>query len=647
MARQGVRSDTAPREIPRRWPIPFTGGDRLPRPPMSSGGWEIPRRRRGGHPRPRRSTDHRVRGAGTFRGCSTSRVSRVSRRAFDRLANGTMPHESPRKHLSGTALVGAAALSLLLSAATSPSAAQNVRPDQPLSTAEIARRVTDSVVTIHTASGHGSGVIVDPTGIVVTNLHVIENETDLEVVLANGDIYDDIAVVDLDERRDLVVLKLKAYNLVPAAMGDSDDIRVGDSVVLVGSPEGFDSTVSEGVISAMRDTGAGYSVIQTSAPASPGSSGGGMFNAYAELIGIVTSQARQGQNLNFAVPFNYARGLLSTEPTMTLSDLTERLTTSASSRVAESTSSSTGISSADADRFNDLMQAISADEDLHEFVEFRDAGDGLWLFFYKDGDHVPEILGYVELLEDGFDRAMVVLQSQQLPSPESPWTSRQLVSLLQLSFNWNFAKLVADSDGSLGTMLELELRTTDKYSLIIGAYSVGEAADDVAGMMNAPETSGSSTMAPALTEAPAARTASVDLLDHAVRYDPGEWSEIPPLNDDVLLQLEHSSKEVWISLITERGEIPVEAMVRLIRQNMVVAGAQDVEGIRSGKRLVGGIELGYSETLATVEGVPFIYLAHVFSSERGTIQILGWTTRNLYTEHKATIERFVAGFHLP
>lgn len=522
-----------------------------------------------------------------------------------------------------------------------------MRPDQPLSTAEIARRVTDSVVTIHTASGHGSGVIVDPTGIVVTNLHVIENETDLEVVLANGDIYDDIAVVDLDERRDLVVLKLKAYNLVPAAMGDSDDIRVGDSVVLVGSPEGFDSTVSEGVISAMRDTGAGYSVIQTSAPASPGSSGGGMFNAYAELIGIVTSQARQGQNLNFAVPFNYARGLLSTEPTMTLSDLTERLTTSASSRVAESTSSSTGISSADADRFNDLMQAISADEDLHEFVEFRDAGDGLWLFFYKDGDHVPEILGYVELLEDGFDRAMVVLQSQQLPSPESPWTSRQLVSLLQLSFNWNFAKLVADSDGSLGTMLELELRTTDKYSLIIGAYSVGEAADDVAGMMNAPETSGSSTMAPALTEAPAARTASVDLLDHAVRYDPGEWSEIPPLNDDVLLQLEHSSKEVWISLITERGEIPVEAMVRLIRQNMVVAGAQDVEGIRSGKRLVGGIELGYSETLATVEGVPFIYLAHVFSSERGTIQILGWTTRNLYTEHKATIERFVAGFHLP
>ena len=560
-----------------------------------------------------------------------------------------MPHESPRRYRSGTALLGAGALSLLLPAATGPSAAQNVRPDQPLSTAEIARRVTDSVVTIHTASGHGSGVIVDSTGIVVTNLHVIENETDLEVVLANGDIYDDIAVVDVDERRDLVVLKLKAYNLVPAAMGDSDDIRVGDSVVLVGSPEGFDSTVSEGVISAMRDTGAGYSVIQTSAPASPGSSGGGMFNAYAELIGIVTSQAREGQNLNFAVPFNYARGLLSTEPTMTLSDLTERLSTSAdaSSRVAEPTSSSTGISSADADRFNDLMQAISADEDLHEFVEFRDAGDGLWLFFYKDGDHVAEVPGYVELLEDGFDRAMVVLHTQQLSSPGSPWTSRQVVSLLQLSFNWNFAKLVADSDGSLRTMLELELRTTDEHSLILGAYSVGEAADDVAGMMNAPEPSGSSTMASALTEAPAAQTASVDLLDHAVRFDPREWSEIPALNDDVLLQLEHSSKEVWMSLITERGEIPVEAMVQLFRQNLVVAGLQDVEGIRSGKRLVGGIELGYSEVLATAEGVPVIYLAHFFSSERGTIQIVGWTPRNLYTEHKTTIERFVAGFHLP
>ena len=111
---------------------------------------------------------------------------------------------------------------------------------------------------------------------------------------------------------------------------------VGEDVVLVGSPQGLNLTVSEGVISAVRDSGDGYSLLQTSAPASPGSSGGGMFNAYGELIGIITSQRSDGQNLNFGVPINYARGLLATEATMTLTELAERVgstDTSLSTRV--------------------------------------------------------------------------------------------------------------------------------------------------------------------------------------------------------------------------------------------------------------------------------------------------------------------------
>ena len=216
-------------------------------------------------------------------------------------------------------------VTLVFAAIADTAFAQNERPDTMLSTTEIARRATPTVVTIVTPSGHGSGVIVEPTGVVVTNLHVISGENLAEVILHNGDIYDDVTVVDIDERRDLVVLKIKAYNISSAMFGDSDEVDVGEDVVLIGSPHGLATTLSEGIISAIRDTGNGYHLLQTSAPASPGSSGGGMFNVYGELIGIVTSQVREGQNLNFAVPINYVRGLISTEATMTLTELAERM----------------------------------------------------------------------------------------------------------------------------------------------------------------------------------------------------------------------------------------------------------------------------------------------------------------------------------
>src|SRR6185503_20579639 len=91
-------------------------------------------------------------------------------------------------------------------------------------------------------------------------------------------------------------------------------------VVLVGSPRGLDLTVSDGVISAVRETD-GHRLLQTSAAASPGSSGGGMFNELGELIGIVSQKLDGGDNLNFAIPVNYVRGLLSTQPRMTLAEL--------------------------------------------------------------------------------------------------------------------------------------------------------------------------------------------------------------------------------------------------------------------------------------------------------------------------------------
>ena len=110
-----------------------------------------------------------------------------------------------------------------------------------------------------------------------------------------------------------MLLKINAFNLTPATLGDSGQVQVGEKVVLIASPQGLDLTVNEGVISASRNSGEGYQLFQTSAAASPGSSGGGMFNEYGELIGIVSFKLPSGENLNFALPVNYVRGLLSTE----------------------------------------------------------------------------------------------------------------------------------------------------------------------------------------------------------------------------------------------------------------------------------------------------------------------------------------------
>ena len=119
-------------------------------------------------------------------------------------------------------------------------------------------------------------------------------------------------------------LKIKAFGLTAAPFGNSDQISVGDNVIVVGSPSGLDQTVSSGVVSAIRDSGEGYRLFQTSAAASPGSSGGGMFDGLGRLVGIVSSKLTAGENLNFAIPVNYVRGLNSSQIRMTLAELAKK-----------------------------------------------------------------------------------------------------------------------------------------------------------------------------------------------------------------------------------------------------------------------------------------------------------------------------------
>ena len=156
----------------------------------------------------------------------------------------------------------------------------------------------------------GSGVIVDPSGIALTNAHVVERATDIEVVTAEGKKHK-AKIVGLDKRTDLAVLRLQGGGPYPSAsLGDSDKVRVGDWVLAIGSPFGLQQTVTAGIISAKgRSIGQGPydDFLQTDAAINPGNSGGPLVNSAGEVIGVNTAMIRPAQGICFAIASNTAR----------------------------------------------------------------------------------------------------------------------------------------------------------------------------------------------------------------------------------------------------------------------------------------------------------------------------------------------------
>lgn len=157
-----------------------------------------------------------------------------------------------------------------------------------------------AMVTVGT-TGIGSGVVVD-RATVITNCHVAQRDGDLQVKVA-GKTYS--ASINLaDGEFDLCRLNVPGLDAAPVTLGSVGQVRTGQRVFAIGTPQGLELTLSDGIVSSLRQVPGG-TVLQTSAPVSPGSSGGGLFDVYGRLIGIVTFQHRFGQNLNFAVPVDW------------------------------------------------------------------------------------------------------------------------------------------------------------------------------------------------------------------------------------------------------------------------------------------------------------------------------------------------------
>ena len=191
-------------------------------------------------------------------------------------------------------------------------------------TSDIVKKTADSVVEIATegittgsfarqyvTKGAGSGVIISSDGYIVTNHHVIDGANTIKVTLRDGTSSYDATLIGSDEDNDIALLKIDAEGLTPATFGDSSSLAVGDYVVAIGNPLGtLGGTVTDGIISALaREVtieDKSMTLLQTNAQISPGNSGGGLFNAKGELIGIVNAKdsATEVEGIAFAIPVN-------------------------------------------------------------------------------------------------------------------------------------------------------------------------------------------------------------------------------------------------------------------------------------------------------------------------------------------------------
>jgi len=159
----------------------------------------------------------------------------------------------------------------------------------------------------------GSGFIIDKQGHIVTNNHVIENADQIKVILKDGAEYD-ARIIGRDPNTDLALIKIKSGTDFPVIeFGSSDDLKVGQWVVAIGSPFGLEHTVTAGIVSAKgRVIGSGPydDFIQTDASINPGNSGGPLINMKGKVVGINTAIVAGGQGIGFAIPVDLAKGII-------------------------------------------------------------------------------------------------------------------------------------------------------------------------------------------------------------------------------------------------------------------------------------------------------------------------------------------------
>lgn len=178
----------------------------------------------------------------------------------------------------------------------------------------------EAVVLVKTASGLGSGFIIHEDGYVVTNYHVVERELNITITIfvrteheLQKVVKEKVRIVALNPFLDMALLKIEDaadMKLKKVYLGDSSEVRAGDTVFAIGNPLGLERSVSEGIVSTATREFGGLLFIQTTAQINPGNSGGPLFNERGEVVGVTNMKMIFSEGLGFAIPVDYVKDFL-------------------------------------------------------------------------------------------------------------------------------------------------------------------------------------------------------------------------------------------------------------------------------------------------------------------------------------------------
>ena len=306
--------------------------------------------------------------------------------------------------------------------------------------------ITTSITTNYwgyqtTSAASGSGFILTEDGYILTNYHVIENSSSVQVTTYDNTSYS-ASIVGYDESNDIAVLKIDATGLTPVVLGSSDDLYVGDEVMAIGNPLGeLTFSLTTGVVSALDrpvtfSTGTTMNLIQTDCAINSGNSGGALFNLYGEVIGITNAKYSSSSasseasidNIGFAIPIDQVRSIFESIITngyivkpyigVTVSDVsTESQSYGLPQGAAVRSVTENGPAAEAGLQENDIIttvngEAITGSNDLVKLVKAASAGDTLELTVYRQGQTTTLTLTVGEQKTDALP-AQTTDQTQQ------------------------------------------------------------------------------------------------------------------------------------------------------------------------------------------------------------------------------------------
>jgi len=195
----------------------------------------------------------------------------------------------------------------------------NVQVPSRLTTADATKLYAPSVVLVKTASGLGSGFFINKEGYLITNFHVIAGEKKISVTqflqenkILRRIVHKEVEIVASAPFHDLAILKLKDFDtaITPVVFAPEEKLDIGETVFAIGNPLGLERTVTEGVLSQTHRNFGGILYLQVDAPVNPGNSGGPLFNARGQAIGVINMGVPSMEGLNFAIPARHVKYIL-------------------------------------------------------------------------------------------------------------------------------------------------------------------------------------------------------------------------------------------------------------------------------------------------------------------------------------------------